>query len=113
MLSGNELFVRPWLPLVFLCAVSKLAAQDPFEIHIYEYERMKLGEYGLKAHLNLTAQGTAVRDGTLLPTARHEEKFATRGTTSNLRQRISLADRLQSRFRAGNPRTVYGSRLEL
>jgi hypothetical protein len=55
--------------LIFLCAVSKLAAQDPFEIHIYEYEPMKLGEYSLEAHLNLTAQGTAVRDGTLLPTA--------------------------------------------
>ena len=62
--------LKTWLPLVFLCAVSKLAAQDPFEIHVYEYEPMKLGEYSLEAHLNMIAQGTAVRDGTLLPTAR-------------------------------------------
>ncbi len=44
------------------------AAQDPFEIHIYEYEPMQLGEYSLEAHLNITAQGSAARNGTLLPT---------------------------------------------
>ena len=56
------------LPL-FLFFASKAAAQDPFEIHIYEYEPMGWGEYSLEAHLNLTAQGTHLRDGTLLPTA--------------------------------------------
>jgi hypothetical protein len=48
--------------------VSTLAAQDPFEIHIYEYEPMRLGQYSLEAHLNVTAQGTSLHDGTLLPT---------------------------------------------
>jgi hypothetical protein len=43
-------------------------AQDPFEIHVYEYEPLSWREYSLEAHLNLTAQGTNLRDGSLLPT---------------------------------------------
>jgi hypothetical protein len=31
---------------------------------------MDLGEYSLEAHFNVTAQGTSLRDGTLLPAAR-------------------------------------------
>jgi hypothetical protein len=64
-------FVRfPHLPLLLLCGALRLAAQDPFEIHIYEYEPMRRGEYSLEAHLNMNAQGTAERDGPLLPTGR-------------------------------------------
>lgn len=45
-----------------------MAAQDPFEIHVYEYEPMKWRQYSLETHLNVDPQGTSVRDGTLLPT---------------------------------------------
>jgi len=55
--------------LIFLAAITA-AAQDPFEIHVYEYEPMSRGEYSLETHLNVTAEGTALRNGTLLPTAR-------------------------------------------
>lgn len=58
------------LVLSGLCAACGAMAQDPFEIHIYEYEPMGRGEYSLEAHLNLTAQGSSTRDGTLLPTDR-------------------------------------------
>jgi hypothetical protein len=54
--------------LLLVLFASAAAAQDPFEIHIYEYEPMELGEYSLEAHLNMTAQGTPAREGTLLPT---------------------------------------------
>ncbi len=53
-----------------LCIACGAMAQDPFEIHIYEYEPMGRGEYSLEAHLNLIAQGSAYGDGTLLPTER-------------------------------------------
>jgi hypothetical protein len=56
--------------LLFISCAPRIGAQDPFEIHIYEYEPMTRGEYSLEAHLNLTTQGTPGRDGTLLPTAR-------------------------------------------
>lgn len=51
-----------------LCSAWRAAAQDPFEIHIYEYEPMRLGEYSLEAHLNTEPQGNSQREGTLLPT---------------------------------------------
>jgi len=60
--------VRLRLLLLGTCCAWRCAAQDPFEIHVYEYEPMKLGEYSLEAHLNVEAQGTATRDGTLLAT---------------------------------------------
>jgi len=43
-------------------------AQDPFEIHIYEYEPMTLGQYSLETHLTFDAQGSRQPEGTLLPT---------------------------------------------
>jgi len=52
---------------LLFCALT-LSAQDPFEIHIYEYEPLSLGEYSLEAHLNFDIQGTDRRNGTLLPT---------------------------------------------
>jgi hypothetical protein len=45
-----------------------MGAQDPFEIHIYEYEPLSLNQYSLEAHLNFTPQGTSAREGSLLPT---------------------------------------------
>jgi hypothetical protein len=60
--------VRSGLFLILLYGASRLSAQDPFEIHIYEYEPMTIGQYSLEAHLNLVTQGTSQRDGALLPT---------------------------------------------
>ena len=53
-----------------LCWVTMASAQDPFEIHIYEYEPLSWREFSLEAHLNLTTQGTRLREGPLLPTSR-------------------------------------------
>jgi hypothetical protein len=65
--AGFRCFALPLLGFLFLGSASRLATQDPFEIHVYEYEPMRLGEYSLEAHLNMNAQGTAGRDGPLLP----------------------------------------------
>jgi hypothetical protein len=59
-------YLRP--PLLLLCGALRLTAQDPFEIHIYEYEPMRLGQYSLEAHLNMNGEGAGERDGPLLPT---------------------------------------------
>jgi hypothetical protein len=64
------------LLLAFLASfATPLAAQDPFEIHVYEYEPMPLGAYSLEAHLNFDPQATTARDGTLLPT--HDQTHLT------------------------------------
>jgi hypothetical protein len=47
------------------------SAQDPFEIHVYEYEPLSRGEYSLESHLNFNSQGSQDRDGSLLP-MRHQ-----------------------------------------
>src|SRR5579871_1611273 len=52
-----------------LCWVSILAAQDPFEIHVYEYEPLEWRQYSLEAHLTFEPQGSEKADGTLLPAA--------------------------------------------
>ena len=56
------------LSLLLLGGVPEVWAQDPFEIHIYEYEPQSWKQYSLEAHLNFDPQGTALRDGGLLPT---------------------------------------------
>ena len=50
-----------------LAMMARACAQDPFEIHIYEYEPLAWREFSLEAHLNLMAQGTSLRYGSLLP----------------------------------------------
>ena len=60
--------MRVSLALLFWPVCAPLWAQDPFEIHIYEYEPLTRGEYSLEAHLNTSPQGTTSGEGTLLPT---------------------------------------------
>jgi hypothetical protein len=57
------------LLLAGVLCFSRASAQDPFEIHIYEYEPLSWQEYSLETHVNVIAQGTSTRDGTLLPTS--------------------------------------------
>ncbi len=57
------------LLLAGFCCLSRASAQDPFEIHVYEYEPLSWEEYSLEAHVNVMAQGTSMRDGSLLPTS--------------------------------------------
>jgi hypothetical protein len=62
-----------------LCIVWTASAQDPFEIHVYEYEPMSRGEYSLEAHLNGDPQAAPHVDGTHLtlePTIGLSENFA-------------------------------------
>ena len=56
------------LAVTALLGALRAAAQDPFEIHIYEYEPLSWREYSFEAHLNFDPQGTSLRDGSLLPT---------------------------------------------
>jgi hypothetical protein len=76
------------LLLVGVCCAWQVLAQDPFEIHIYEYEPMSWGEYSLEAHLNFMPQGDAMRDGTLLPT--HDQTHLTLEPTVGLSENFAL-----------------------
>jgi hypothetical protein len=55
--------------LVFLLGIpSVLAAQDIFEIQVYEYPTVPRGKWNLETHLNHSARGVKQADGTILPT---------------------------------------------
>ena len=48
--------------------VSRLAAQDPFEIAVYPAATLPRGEWELETHLNYIARGTTAFAGTVAPT---------------------------------------------
>jgi hypothetical protein len=86
-----------------------LAAQDPFEIHVYEYEPMPLGEYSLEAHVNLFVQGTAQRVGTLLPT--NLQMHLTMEPTVGLTDNFALGFMFLNAWEPGNPPQYAGWRI--
>jgi hypothetical protein len=56
-----------YVRLLLFCATAAFA-QDPFEIHVYEYEPLPRGAYTYEAHLNYDIRGTTVADGPVVPT---------------------------------------------
>jgi len=74
----------PWLLLVpLLLAPGVLAAQDTFEIQVYEYATVPRGMWNLETHLNYVANGTSELEGTVAATEhqRHLTFELTRGIT--------------------------------
>lgn len=63
-------------------------AQDPFEIHVYEYETLKPGQFTLEQHLNYWAIGSKESDGTLAPT--NDQLHMTYELTGAITDQISL-----------------------
>ncbi|MGA2725716.1 MAG: hypothetical protein ABSG79_25315 [Bryobacteraceae bacterium] len=55
--------------LLFLAVAQ---AQDPFEIHVYEYETLRPAEFTFETHLNYIGKGTRTFDG---PVAPFEDQF--------------------------------------
>jgi hypothetical protein len=52
-----------------VCAlVTRVSAQDPFEIVVYPAATLPRGEWELETHLNYTARGTTTYDGSVAPT---------------------------------------------
>ena len=66
------------LSVLFACAAT-LCAQDPFEIHVYEYEPLPRGEFTYEAHMNYVAQGSTGDDGPLAAT-NHQFHFTSEVT---------------------------------
>lgn len=53
--------------LVVLVFPGSLWAQDPFEIHVYEYEPLPLGEFTYEAHTNYVVDGPRAASGPMAP----------------------------------------------
>ena len=88
---------------------ARLAAQDPFEIEVYQYETAERGEWELGAHLNHVATGTTAFDGLVAPTD-HQTHLAlelTRGVTDHW----EVGAYLLSAYRPGTGAEYAGWRL--
>jgi hypothetical protein len=61
-----------WLPKLLVAAAGLLSAsparaQDPFEIHVYEYESLHRGDFTFETHLNFVGSGSKTFDGPVAP----------------------------------------------
>jgi hypothetical protein len=63
-------------------------AQDPFEIHVYEYETLKPAQFTIEQHLNYWAVGSKQFDGTVAPT--NDQLHMTYELTGGVTDQISL-----------------------
>jgi len=78
----------PAMIFISLLPASHAFAQDPFEIHVYDYETLKPGQFSLEQHLNYWAVGSKQFDGRLAPT--NDQLHMTYELTGAITSRISL-----------------------
>ncbi|HEU5218800.1 MAG TPA: hypothetical protein VFU23_09080 [Gemmatimonadales bacterium] len=55
------------LAVLTLIPSAGAAAQDPFEIQVYEYATVPKGRWNLETHFNYTTRGTRLPEGTVAP----------------------------------------------
>lgn len=63
-------------------------AQDPFEIHVYEYETLKRGQFALEQHLNYVGIGSKTAEGPLAPT--NDQIHLTHELTAGVTDQFSM-----------------------
>jgi hypothetical protein len=97
------------LAIAALLGALRAAAQDPFEIHIYEYEPLSWREYSFEAHLNIDPQGTSLRDGSLLPT--HNQAHLTLEPTIGISQNFALGSMFLNAWEPGYSPQFAGWRI--
>jgi hypothetical protein len=56
-----------WRLSLFLLFAALAQAQDPFEIHVYEYETLRRGQFTFETHLNYVGKGTRTFEGPVAP----------------------------------------------
>lgn len=102
--------MRVWiLAIAGLSCLSRASAQDPFEIHIYEYEPLSWREYSLEAHLNFIAQGTTLSNGSLLATA--HQTHLTLEPTIGISENFALGFMFLNAWEPGNSPQFAGWRV--
>ena len=105
--SSVPLFVLA--TLLNLPAAVHIHAQDPFEIHVYEYESPKPGAFTLEGHLNYVGVGTKTADGPVAPF--NSQFHMTYELTGGITDNVSLGFMLLSARRPGYGLDYAGWRL--
>jgi hypothetical protein len=80
-------------------------AQDPFEIHVYEYEQLPLGGFTLEGHFNYVGIGSEQFAGTAAPT--QHQFHMTYELTGGITDDISLGFMLLTAARPGGSGLDY------
>jgi hypothetical protein len=97
-----------WTSVCHLVATAA-QAQDPFEIHVYEYETLRRGEFTFEAHLNYAGRGTKTFEG---PVAPFQDQFhMTLEMTAGLADNVSLGFMQLNARRPGHSLEYAGWRL--
>ena len=96
------------LRLLFLCA-AVACAQDPFEIHVYEYDPLPVGEFTYEAHINYIVNGTRGFDGTVAPT--NHQFHLTSEVTAGLGESFALGAMLLTAVRPDHSLEYAGWRI--
>ena len=95
--------------LLGLWCLSRASAQDPFEIHIYEYEPLSWREYSLEAHLNFIGQGTMLGNSSLVPTTHQTHR--TLEPTFGISENFAVGFMFLSAWEPGNSPQYAGWRV--
>lgn len=92
-----------------LLAAAPARAQDPFEIQVYEYATVPRGKWNLETHLNYTARGVKIFEGTVAPT--EHQSHLTLELTRGISDYFELAGYLVLAKRAGQSPDFAGWRV--
>jgi hypothetical protein len=85
------------------------AAQDPFEIQVYEYQTVPRGRWNLETHLNHVARGERLAVGGVAPS--HGQTHLTFELTRGLTSHVELAGYLVAARRADGTAELAGWRV--
>lgn len=91
--------------VLFVVSPTTMWAQDPFEIHVYEYEQLPPGGFTLEGHFNFVGIGTDSFVGTVAPT--NHQFHMTGELTGGITDNVSLGFMLLSAVRPGGPGLEY------
>ena len=91
--------------VLFFAGPTRARAQDPFEIHVYEYEKLAPGGFTLEGHFNFVGIGSDSFAGTVAPT--NHQFHMTGELTGGITDNLSLGFMLLSAVRPGGPGLEY------
>lgn len=91
--------------VLFLVCPPTARAQDPFEIHVYEYEELPPGGFTLEGHFNFVGIGTDSFEGTVAPT--NHQFHMTGELTGGITVNVSIGFMLLSAVRPGGRGLEY------
>lgn len=96
------------LPLAMI-AIGPAAAQDPFEIQVYEYVTTPKGRWNLETHFIYTARGTTVHQGRVAPS--EGQSHLTFELTRGITELFELAGYVVLARREGHSPDLVGWRI--